>query len=238
MKKEIEIPFYPEHAFTSRDFLSDISKFTGINQKRITGYQIIKRSIDGRSQSVKVRIRFEITIDEPFQKIKERIFDFQDVHNKAAVNIVGAGPAGLFAALQLIEKGLKPIIIERGKPCSERKIDIALLYKEKKINAESNYCFGAGGAGTFSDGKLYTRSSKRGDVNRILQLLVNHGANPDILIDAHPHIGSDKLPAIITNICKTITDAGGEIYFNEKVIDIEIKDDTVKSVKTSSGKVF
>jgi uncharacterized protein len=139
------------------------------------------------------------------------------------VLIMGAGPAGYFAALELIEHGLKPIILERGKDVNSRRKDIAALYRQSLVNPDSNYCFGEGGAGTFSDGKLYTRSTKRGDVAKVLKLFVEHGADPDILIDAHPHIGSNKLPGIISRIRQTILDCGGEIFFNSKVVDLIIR---------------
>ena len=152
--------------------------------------------------------------------------------------IIGGGPAGIFAALQLIEKGIKPIIVERGKEVRARRRDLAVLNKEGIINPESNYCFGEGGAGTYSDGKLYTRSTKRGDINRILNLFVHFGAGENILYDAHPHIGTNKLPAIITAMRKRILDCGGEFHFEKKVIDFVIEKDEIKAVKTADGDVF
>jgi uncharacterized FAD-dependent dehydrogenase len=154
------------------------------------------------------------------------------------VIIIGAGPAGMFAALQLIEKGIKPIILERGKDVRARRRDLAILNKEGEVNPESNYCFGEGGAGTYSDGKLYTRSSKRGDINRILNLFVHFGAEEKILYESHPHIGTNKLPSIITSIRKKIVDCGGEFLFEKKVTDLIIKDNTIKGVKTSDGNSF
>ena len=163
-------------------------------------------------------------------------FNFGDVsHAKKKVIIIGAGPAGLFAALQLIEKGIKPIILERGKDVKSRRRDLAVLNKEGIINPESNYCFGEGGAGTYSDGKLYTRSTKRGDVNRILNLLVQFGADEKILYEAHPHIGTNKLPQIITAIRKQIIDSGGEFLFEKKVIDLKIENGVIKEVITADG---
>jgi len=166
-------------------------------------------------------------------------FHFRDVKNASKrVIIIGAGPAGLFAALQLIEKGIKPIILERGKDVRARRRDLAILNKEGEINPESNYCFGEGGAGTYSDGKLYTRSSKRGDINRILNLFVYFGADEQILYEAHPHIGTNKLPQIITAIRKKILDCGAEFLFEKKVVDFIIKEDTVTGVTTADGAIF
>ena len=149
--------------------------------------------------------------------------------------IIGGGPAGLFAALQLIEIGIKPVIIERGKDVKERRRDLALLNKKGIINPESNYCFGEGGAGTYSDGKLYTRSTKRGNIDRILNLFVHFGAGENILYEAHPHIGTNKLPQIITAMRKRILDCGGEFHFNKKVIDFKIENDALKAVQTEDG---
>src|SRR6185369_5517747 len=146
------------------------------------------------------------------------------------VLIIGAGPAGMFAALRTIELGLKPIIIERGKDVRSRRRDLVAINKEGTVNPDSNYCFGEGGAGTYSDGKLYTRSSKRGDVHRILNILINHGADENIQIDAHPHIGTNKLPGIVTAIRETILEAGGEILFNTKLIDFTVENDTLRSI--------
>ena len=178
-------------------------------------------------------------INEPFQQRTVQQFDFKDVnHSSKKVVIIGGGPAGIFAALQLLEKGVKPIIVERGKEVRARRRDLAVLNKEGIINPESNYCFGEGGAGTYSDGKLYTRSTKRGDINRILNLFVHFGAGENILYDAHPHIGTNKLPAIITAMRKRILDCGGEFYFEKKVIDFVIEKDEIKAVKTGDGDVL
>ena len=171
-------------------------------------------------------------INEPFQQREQVPFDFKDVKKaKRTVIIIGAGPAGLFAAIQLIEKGIKPIILERGKDVRARRRDLAILNKEGEVNPESNYCFGEGGAGTYSDGKLYTRSSKRGDINRILNLFVHFGAEEKILYEAHPHIGTNKLPHIITAMRQQIVDCGGEFLFEKKVIDLIIKDNDNKRSK-------
>jgi len=160
---------------------------------------------------------------------------YKDVHNAKPVIVIGAGPSGLFASLKLIQKGLKPIIIERGKPVSERKVDLAQIIRQNEINTESNWCFGEGGAGTFSDGKLYTRSNKRGNINEVLDIFVEHGADKEIMIDAHPHIGSDNLSAITKNIRQTIETHGGEYHFNTKVVDLIVKDNKIKGVITQNG---
>lgn len=205
-----------------------------LNENLLSGdqyYQIQKRSIDARQKTIKVNLKVEIR-DEPFEL--EFIEYFQkehDVRNCPQVVIVGAGPAGLFAALKAIENGLKPIILERGKDVQSRRRDLAAINKEHIVNPDSNYCFGEGGAGTYSDGKLYTRSKKRGSVRRIFEILVAHGADAKILFESHPHIGTNKLPKIITAMRETIEQAGGEIRFDSKVTDITLKNDEVQGVQ-------
>lgn len=201
-----------------------------LDPQRITGIRILRRSIDSRKGRPKFVIRLELTLDEPAKKQAFPEIDFQNVSNARPGVIVGLGPAGLFAALELIAQGIKPIIIERGKPVRERRRDLAKLNREGIVNPESNYCFGEGGAGTFSDGKLYTRAKKRGDTQRVLEILVQFGANPDILIDAHPHIGTNKLPKIIQAIREKILECGGEIFFNSRLTDIVIKEGKVDQV--------
>jgi hypothetical protein len=184
-------------------------------------------------------MKAELFIDEQPTDVRKFIRkSYDDVSRKIPVIVVGAGPAGLFAALTLIENGMKPIIIERGKDVKARKFDIAQINREHIVNPDSNFCFGEGGAGTYSDGKLYTRSTKRGNVNEILAMLVSHGADEDILIDSHPHIGTDKLPAIIGAMRQTILDAGGEIYFNRRISDIIIQNGKVKGVEDKNGDRF
>jgi uncharacterized FAD-dependent dehydrogenase len=196
---------------------------------------IRKNSIDARNRDVKINLSAEIWWNEPF--VEEKKFDLrlQNISDQPEVIVVGAGPAGLFAALKLIERGLKPVILEKGKEVRERKKDIQKLNTNKSINPDSNYCFGEGGAGTFSDGKLYTRSKKRGDINRILEILKFHGADENILSDAHPHIGTNKLPGIIENIRKNIIHSGGVVLFNTEMIDLIIENNTVKGVVTQKG---
>ena len=189
---------------------SSLSKIT----QQVTGYSILKKSLDARAKTIWVNLTVNAFIDEHFYSSERPNFHFRNVHlAKNKVIIIGAGPAGLTAALSLLEHGIKPILLERGKDVRARRRDLALLNKEGIINEESNYCFGEGGAGTYSDGKLYTRSNKRGSIDRILQLFVHFGAEENILYEAHPHIGTNKLPQIITSMRKLIIESGGEFYF-------------------------
>ncbi|MFH1004267.1 MAG: FAD-dependent oxidoreductase [Bacteroidota bacterium] len=209
-----------------------------ISKNQITGINRLRQSIDARSRQVMVRIKIEVFINEPFLKFSIKKPIFKNVTNAEPVIIVGSGPAGIFAAFKLLEIGLKPIILERGKEIAARKRDIAMLMKHRIVNPESNYCFGEGGAGTYSDGKLYTRSTKRGDVECILHLFVLHGADESILYESHPHIGTNKLPQIITAMRKTITEHGGEFHFNSKVSQLIIENNFCKGVKLSSGEII
>lgn len=230
MPQTIELVLLPEEAANELIIKALCLSQLRISIEKLTAINILKRSIDARSRQVKVRLMVEVFIQEnPTPKVftKEA---YRDVSNAAPVLIIGAGPAGMFAALRLIELGYKPIIIERGKDVRERRRDLAAINKYHTINPNSNYCFGEGGAGTYSDGKLYTRSTKRGDVNRILKILFAHGATQDILVDAHPHIGTNKLPAVVTDIRETIVKAGGEVFFNTLFTDIIIKDNSVKGI--------
>ena len=209
------------------------SEETGINASRINSVLIRRRSIDARQKHVKIRMLADVFVDEePQSEFNiENKFQYQNVSENPAAIIVGCGPAGMFAALRLIELGIKPLIIERGKNVRDRRRDLAIINKQGTVNPDSNYCFGEGGAGTYSDGKLYTRSDKRGNVRRILEIFVHHGASPDILIDAHPHIGTNKLPQIVTAIRKKILECGGEIFFNTRVTGIISANGKVKGVR-------
>ncbi|MEP7321583.1 MAG: FAD-dependent protein [Saprospiraceae bacterium] len=196
-------------------------------------YRIIKRSLDARKSPVyKLRVEISDTAFEPGGNLTS---SFKDVSQAKPVLIIGAGPAGYFAALECLILGLKPIIIERGKDARSRRRDLRAIQQFNLVDPDSNYCFGEGGAGTYSDGKLYTRSGKRGDIHKVLQLFVEHGANPDILIDAHPHIGSNKLPEIIQNIRTTILKYGGEVHFNQKLVDFQIRNEKIESITTDKG---
>jgi uncharacterized protein len=235
MKKTLSLRVKPSEAADSNFLHHLIASATATTKDAISGYTILKRSIDARSQQVFINLTIEAFINEPYHQRQLTTFHFDDVSKARQVIIIGAGPAGLFAALQLIEKGIKPIILERGKDVKSRRRDLAVLNKEGIINPESNYCFGEGGAGTYSDGKLYTRSTKRGDVNRILNLLVQFGADEKILYEAHPHIGTNKLPQIITAIRKQVLDSGGQFLFEKKVVDLKIEKDHVTKVITADG---
>jgi uncharacterized protein len=204
----------------------------------LKGIKILRRSIDARSIEIKAHLKISVYIGEEPPEDKVEIRKFENVAGKKDVLIVGAGPAGLFAALQLLDLGLKPIILERGKEVRERRRDLAAINKEHIVNPDSNYCFGEGGAGTYSDGKLYTRSTKRGDVQKVLETLVAFGADTDILVDAHPHIGTNKLPKIIVQIREAIIHAGGEVHFNERVTDILIRENKFRGLITNNDKEY
>ena len=239
MQKKISLRLLPSEAGNDKLIKKQIALATGNKINTVSGYHIIKHSIDARARNIWVNLIVNAFIGEPFQKRTIRNFDFIEVKKALKkVIIIGAGPAGLFAALQLIEKGIKPVIIERGKEVRARRRDLARLNKEGIINPESNYCFGEGGAGTYSDGKLYTRSTKRGDIERILNLFVQFGADENILYETHPHIGTNKLPQIITSIRERIIDCGGEFLFECKVVDLIIKNEKVGQVKTADGQLL
>ena len=229
MIKTIQIQVDPECAEKKHLLIKKISEDLNIIKNEIKDLIILKKSIDARQKHVKINLKIDVYINEEHLEKVEKT-KYKNVSKSKEVIIIGAGPAGLFAALKLIEDGIKPIIIERGKEVRNRRRDLAKITKEHIVNEDSNYCFGEGGAGTFSDGKLYTRSKKRGDVNRILDILVEHGATKQIRIDAHPHIGTNKLPKIIENIRETIINYGGEIHFNSRVSDITIIDNKVSAI--------
>lgn len=238
MTKNVTIQVLPSLAFDERAIIRVAAEELGVKASRITGYRLVKRSIDARGRQPKYIIQADFTIDgKPPAPVA---FDPQlkNVANARHVVIIGAGPAGLFAALRLIALGIKPIIIERGKDVRSRRRDLAAINKEGVVNPESNYCFGEGGAGTYSDGKLYTRSTKRGDVQRILQLFHHFGAAENITYDAHPHIGTNKLPQIITAMRVQIEACGGEVLFEERLTDFIIEKDSIAGIKTASGKTI
>ncbi|MCF8215228.1 MAG: FAD-dependent monooxygenase [Chitinophagaceae bacterium] len=239
MQQEVLLQLSPKDAAQSAVISENIANELGLDHKRVTGFHFIKKSIDARKRNVLINLKLKAFVDEPFHATTLPPFEFPDVRNaEKRTLVIGAGPAGLFAALELIQQGIKPIVIERGKDVRERRRDLAALNRDGILNEDSNYCFGEGGAGTYSDGKLYTRSTKRGNVEKVLQLLVHFGADPAILYTAHPHIGTNKLPGIIQNIRQQIIDAGGEVHFNEKVIDFNIVNQQIRSVVCASGNCF
>jgi uncharacterized FAD-dependent dehydrogenase len=239
MIKELEIAILPEQQQIYSSLEKAVALAIRVPKEKINSINIIKRSIDARKAKVLIRLKVKVFTHEshPGEDVIPQN-KYKYVKNADPIIIVGSGPAGLFAALRLLELGLKPIVIERGKDIHLRKYDIAELNREQQVNPDSNYCFGEGGAGTYSDGKLYTRSTKRGNVNDVLEKLVAHGASTDILIDAHPHIGTDKLPAIISNIRETIISHGGAFYFNKKIVDFEIKENSIKGVIDADGTLY
>lgn len=231
--KIVELVLTPEEAFDEAAFQVALAEMAHLSPQQ--GFRMIKRSIDARSRNVVVRIAGEVVAKEEAAMTIDYIKPSRDVSKGKPVIIIGAGPAGLFAALKLLEVGMKPIILERGKDVQSRRRDIAAINKDHVVNPDSNYCFGEGGAGTYSDGKLYTRSTKRGNVRRILEILSVHGAKPEILYDAHPHIGTNKLPMVIRQMRETILNCGGEIRFETRVTDLEVRNNSLVGVHTATG---
>ncbi|MCC8359342.1 NAD(P)/FAD-dependent oxidoreductase [Salinimicrobium sediminilitoris] len=236
MQQEFSFQVSPETAGNPEAVKHFVSRQYGLPIYEITHVEILKRSIDARQRNIKVNLKVQVYLQEDFEEKKITTPEYKNVSNAEEIIIVGAGPAGLFAALRCIELGKKPIVLERGKDVRARRRDLKKLNIEHVVNEDSNYCFGEGGAGTYSDGKLYTRSKKRGDVNRILELLVAFGATNQILVEAHPHIGTNKLPAIIQDITKTIIDHGGEVLFNSRVTDILLQSEEIEGVVLMDGR--
>ena len=238
MIKELNLVVSPVQAHDSSRLKMVVADNLGIDISRIHHLLVVRKSIDARSSNIRFNLGVKVYIDEAMPLTEKTQFSYPDVSRNPRVLIVGAGPAGLFAALHLIELGLKPVILERGKMVSERKRDIAAIHGEQIVNPDSNYGFGEGGAGTFSDGKLYTRSKKKGDIRKILEVLNFHGAQDEILVDAHPHIGTNVLPRVIVAIRNTILNAGGEIHFNSRVANLVIHNQEAKGVVLLDGRVF
>ena len=238
MIKEISIRVLPQQAASETALKGFLAREFALNPKDIQAVRILKRSIDARKRQVIINLTVRIYLNElpPNDMFSPIIYG--DVSDKQQAIVVGAGPAGLFAALRLIELGMRPIVLERGKDVHQRRKDIARISREHKVDSESNYCFGEGGAGAFSDGKLYTRSKKRGSVDRILSILCQHGASLDILADAHPHIGTDKLPRVIENIRHTILESGGEVKFATRIDELIFDKQEVIGAKSHTGDIF
>ena len=224
MVHELSLRILPQQAYNEQSIIAYLRQEKGINAQAV---RVVKRSIDARQRMIFVNLTVRAYINEEPPLLDFEPYIYKDASEKPAVIVVGAGPGGLFAALRLIELGFKPIIVERGKDVRERKKDIARIRPEQRVDPESNYSFGEGGAGAYSDGKLYTRSKKRGNTDRILQIFVQHGASPAILSDAHPHIGTDRLPRVIENMRKTILDCGGEVHFQTKMTELIIEEGKV-----------
>ncbi len=239
MPREFQSQVSPEVAANESLLKEHVAKLFHVAVSEIQNVVVLKRSIDARQKAVKFNIKAEVYFKgETFVTQKIALPEYKNVANAQEVIVVGAGPAGLFAALQLIELGLKPIVIERGKDVRGRRRDLKAINVDHIVNEDSNYCFGEGGAGTYSDGKLYTRSKKRGDVDRILQLLVAFGATPDILVEAHPHIGTNKLPQIIQDIREKIIECGGQVLFETRVTDFVIKNNEIQGIITQKGETI
>ena len=207
----------------------------GMSRDKISGIKVLRKSIDARKPKIILNYKVAVYINEPVPETSEYTFDYKDVSKAKPIHIIGFGPAGMYAALRCIELGFKPIVLERGKNVQDRRRDLKAINQDHFVNEDSNYCFGEGGAGTYSDGKLYTRSLKRGDVRRIFENLVFHGATDQILVDAHPHIGTNKLPKVVTNIRETILKYGGEVHFETRVTDFKIKNNKIQAIQLLNG---
>ena len=236
MVKEIQLRVNLIEEKKENVLLFKASKQLGVDKNEISAVKVLRKSIDARKKDIIFNYKVAVYIDEQLPEKSDYIFEYKDVSNAKEIHIVGFGPAGMYAALRCIELGYKPIILERGKNVQNRRRDIKAINRDHIVDEDSNYCFGEGGAGTYSDGKLYTRSLKRGDVRRIFENLVFHGATEQILVDAHPHIGTNKLPKIIENIRENILKFGGEIHFETKVTDFVIKDNKLQAIQLHNGK--
>lgn len=238
MIQEFQLRVLPEQAASEQTLTQYIGREKGLDARTIRAVRILKRSIDARQRIIYVNLKVRIYINEEPMDDAYVHTEYRSVEGRPQVIVVGAGPGGLFAALRLIELGFRPIVVERGKNVRDRKVDIARISREHKVDPESNYSFGEGGAGAYSDGKLYTRSKKRGNVDKILNVFCQHGASTSILVDAHPHIGTDKLPRVIENMRNTILSCGGEVHFETRMDALIIEKNRVEGIETNTGRTF
>lgn len=238
MINEYQIRVLPEQAANEQSLKQYIGREKGIDIRTIHAIRILKRSIDARQRTIFINLKIRVFINEEPTETEYIPTEYKNVSGKPSVIVVGAGPGGLFAALKLIELGLRPIVVERGKNVRDRKEDLARISREHKVDSESNYSFGEGGAGAYSDGKLYTRSKKRGNVDKILNVFCQHGASTSILVDAHPHIGTDKLPRVIENMRNTILACGGEVHFQTRMDALIIEHNKITGIETHTGQIF
>ncbi|MEZ4854975.1 MAG: FAD-dependent oxidoreductase [Gelidibacter sp.] len=235
MIKDLQLRITLQEEKEPKILIKKSAEFLNISEQDISGIKILRKSIDARKKLIILHYKVTVYINEPVTKTSDYPFDYKDVSKAKPIHIIGFGPAGMYAALRCIELGFKPIVLERGKNVQDRRRDLKAINQEHYVNEDSNYCFGEGGAGTYSDGKLYTRSLKRGDVRRIFENLVFHGATDQILIDAHPHIGTNKLPKVVQNIRETILKYGGDIHFETRVTDFVIKNNTIQAIQLQNG---
>lgn len=238
MIQEYQLRILPEQAASEQSLKQYISREKGLDIRTIHAVRVLKKSIDARQRTIFVNVKAQVFINEEPAEKEFIETEYHNVEERPQVIVVGAGPGGLFAALRLIERGLRPIVVERGKNVRDRKLDLARISRDHKVDAESNYSFGEGGAGAYSDGKLYTRSKKRGSVEKILNVFCQHGASTAILSDAHPHIGTDKLPRVIENMRNTILNCGGEVHFQTRMDRLIIENNRVVGIETNNGKTF
>ena len=238
MIEEYQLRVLPETAANEQALRRYVAREKGKDERTLTAIRVLKRSIDARQRTIFVNLKIRVYVNEQPEDDEFVRTAYRNVEGRPQVVVVGAGPGGLFAALRLIEAGYRPVIVERGKNVRDRKLDLAKISREHKVDSESNYSFGEGGAGAYSDGKLYTRSKKRGNVEKILNVFCQHGASVSILQDTHPHIGTDKLPRVIENMRKTILDCGGEVHFETRMDALLIEKDTVVGIETNTGKTF
>ena len=238
MIEEYQLRVLPETAANEQALRRYVAREKGKDERTLTAIRVLKRSIDARQRTIFINLKLRVYVNEQPEDDEFVRTAYRNVEGRPQVVVVGAGPGGLFAALRLIEAGYRPVIVERGKNVRDRKLDLAKISREHKVDSESNYSFGEGGAGAYSDGKLYTRSKKRGNAEKILNVFCQHGASVSILQDAHPHIGTDKLPRVIENMRKTILDCGGEVHFGTRMDVLLIEKDTVVGIETNTGKTF